>query len=256
MADVYASHLDDAKIRLAKLFGKKIAHEIYRYSVSMMDTEKYIMFTKYVRNIVKDYLHAFLLNLICDYWEKNQESLDSETKKKPLSYIQQYSFNLQKKLYNISLSLVGKRLVFDYMSTKAIQEKLVDFFSNINPDDTIREHIKELATFKSTITTSEMDVAGIKNVLESKKETLRFLLKLYLTIKETIYKELGYDVELEYNDIDDFKFTYKDARLEEGSEEFLVLEYQIMQETIKIIEPEGDGNIVTFLEKLRPEVYG
>ena len=233
MAGDYAAHLDDAKRRLAKLFGKKTAHEIFRYSSSMMDTEKYVMFTKYVRNIVKDYLHAFLLNLICDYWEENQESLDPETKKNPLNYIQKNSFLLQRKLYDTSLNLVGKRLVFDYMSTNAIQDKLVGFFRDVGSTDAVRENIKELAKFKSTVATSEMDVAGLKDALESKKDVLEIVLKTYLTIKETVYKNLGYDVELEYKDISDFNFHYKDSRFEEESADFLALEYQVCKRLLK-----------------------
>lgn len=256
MAEDYSLHLDNTKRRLAKLFGKKMAHEIFRYSASMMDTEKYVMFTKYVRSIVKEYLHAFLLNLYCDYFEAEQSSLDTESKKNPLNYIQKNSFIFQRKLYDTSLNLVGKRLVFDYMSTNIIREKLNEFFGNISKDGAIREHIKELANFKSHVAIGEMDVAGLKDTLESKKKILEIVLKTYLTIKETVYKNLGYDVELEYKDISDFKFNYKDPRFQDEKENVLALEFKVMQETIRIMEPEGDGDIVSFLEQLRPEAYG
>ena len=213
----YEAELDDAKRKLVRIFGKSQAHEIYRYSASIIETEKYVMFTKYIRKLVIEYLHAYLLNIICDLWEKTQEN-NNEV---PLTYIQQHSIKLQHKLYSTALYLVGKRIVFN-----------------------------------STFQENESDVISVSETLHNKKKVLEVILKTYLTVKENIYQDLGYDVTLEYNNIRDFSFVYNDPRLNTDDEKPLAIEYKVIQATVNILDPEGKGDIMKFLKQIRPEDYG
>tara|TARA_R110000868_G_scaffold124730_4_gene329543 strand:- start:10328 stop:11098 length:771 start_codon:yes stop_codon:yes gene_type:complete len=248
----YEAELDDAKRKLVRIFGKSQAHEIYRYSASIIETEKYVMFTKYIRKLVIEYLHAYLLNIICDLWEKTQEN-NNEV---PLTYIQQHSIKLQHKLYSTALYLVGKRIVFDYMSTNHIKEELVNFFSDVEIDGKVYKNIKEFAVFNSTFQENESDVISVSETLHNKKKVLEVILKTYLTVKENIYQDLGYDVTLEYNNIRDFSFVYNDPRLNTDDEKPLAIEYKVIQATVNILDPEGKGDIMKFLKQIRPEDYG
>lgn len=255
MADGYAAELIDAKRRLAKIFGKSFAKDIFTYSLSIVDTENYIIFTKYVRKAAIDFLHAYLLNIICQDWQDNISNLDNNQKQNPLEYIKNKSIIFQRSLHDTALTLVGKRLVFDYMSTQQITANLINFFSNLDSKNSIRENIKDLVKFKSKFTDDTTDAKRVKEVLELKLDILEELLKTYLTIKEAIYKELGYDVVFEYNSISDFNFSYNDSRLQERNTDTMALEYQVIEKTIQLIEPDNDGDIVAFLQALRPEVY-
>lgn len=213
---------------------------ITSYVKSLVETEDFSKFSKYTRGLVIEYCTGFLNRLVSQIWlyfSGNESSTES--------FFAPMSVTMSRQLTRISNDLLARNLVSDLMSESAIRKKLDVFFNEYEDraefKKTQTEYIKIKNDFETIIELTEAFRSSGRQMINSAEK----LLETYLKYKEEIFKGMGFDVVLEYYDVDNFSFIYRDERLQNATERN---KYELiaMNTALKAMMPGYDGDISNF----------
>lgn len=215
---------------------------------TLLETEDFTDFSKYTRVLVSEYFKAFLYRLTSLIWMHYSEFEDKVDEFfKPMTGV------MARQISGIKKELKDKDLLTDVMSDHQIGVVLTNFFY----DYEYRAEFKRIQKEYLIIRQQFNDIVDLTHSFSQCGENLTKsaadLTELYLKYKEAIFKGMGFDVELHYLAIDNFTFTYRDARLQDEAQR-KQYERIIMNASLKAAMPGFDGDISVF-ENLLKDVH-
>ena len=233
-------NLDDANLLFNETFRESQRDAMKHFIKSIVDTEDYSGFSRYTKNLVIEYMLAFMTRLVSQIWASY-----ASTDTTPEKFFTKISGSLSRQLNKVKQALLDKNCLSDVMLDPQIILQLDRFFKEYEDRSEYSKAQAEYIDLKQDFLDIEELVKGLYSTGEELIEHSQFLLEKYLKHKETVLKKMGYDVALDYQGIDNFSFLYRDARLADPKVRAEV-EAQAMNQALKALMPSFRGDISAF----------
>jgi hypothetical protein len=234
--------LESSESLLKETFRESQLIYVNSYVRALIETEDFSEFSKHTKNLVIEYFSGFLNRLVAQIWQ--YFSANSST---PATFFDPMTVVMSKQLAKIKQQLLAKNLISDLMSEAAIRNKLESFFNEYEDRAEFKKAQNGYINIKHDFENITELTKSFRDCGQQMIKSSEILLSTYLRYKEAIFKGMGFDVVLEYYDVDNFNFVYRDPRLHDP-EERRKYEIVAMNGALKALMPGYDGDISNFAE--------
>ncbi len=231
--------LKNASLQVNETFSKSQRVFIDKYINTLIETESFFNYSKYTREIVIDNFRAFASYLVSEIWQNFAGSSNVEV------FFNILAPKITKLLSSINNELLTKNIVSDSMSEKQARTLLEEFFNEVYNRKEFDKAQTEYLKIKQELNDISQLVEGLYVSGSEIIESSSFLLEHYLKYKAAILKGMGYDVVLEYVDMQHFDLIYRDSRLE-SKKQRMEVENIVMNGALKALMPGFNGDISVF----------
>ncbi len=198
------------------------------------------------KNIVIEYSKAFITRLVSQIWSNfSGFSIKENKESNPEIFFNKLSNKISRQLGLVLASLHTKNILSDSMSDYQIKLSLEKFYQDFENRSEFTKAQTEYINLKQDFNDIEKLVNGLRVCGIDLIENSTYLLQHYLRYKAALLKGLGYDVVLEYFEINNFNFIYRDKRLDDPQVR-AEIDQIAMHGALKALMPGFKGDISVF----------